>query len=499
MRNVYIWIGISLLAVCMMWGIAHTQEFRFYALESNFLFLYDWTDIFNKVSQPGGLALVVASFLTQFWRFPFVGVFTIVALYLLIAFVLYRVLRVWKPGISMVGMTFLPIVFLFLCIENDYYRFQGHIAFLMMSLALWAYVTISIAHYRLRFVAGVCLTLLLFYIAGSISIVFAIAACVADWCTPHKKIVSRMMGVIYIGIAVFVAILSAHASVVKDVETSLTPLMYYDWPSTYFFPLYAWALIPVLILSAYLLSKVPAGKLSPVLLLCIGLVLSAYLSFDFYKKVHSERGYRFLQEQYWADNGEWNEIITTANRTTPVYFLSYLNLALAEKDCLVDRMNLFNQQSPKELLMWADPNLKNGKRLLSKIYTSWGYVAEARQAAFDANLVTPGSCHPLELQTMIQTNLVLGAYEVAEKYIVLLEKTLYYDEWATGMRRFLNDEEAVRKDPVLGSLYVSLPIGDHYVRYESLLDDMKAIITANPEQRIATQFYQVYSEILKGK
>ena len=135
--------------------------------------------------------------------------------------------------------------------------------------------------------------------------------------------------------------------------------------------------------------------------------------------------------------------------------------------------------------------------LQSDVYMAWGYVGAARQAAFDANLVTPGECHPRQLKVLVQTNLVLGSYKVAEKYIALLEKTLYYREWATSMRRFLNRPEAIREDRVLGELYRALPATDEYVKYEGLTGDMRDILDVYPSQPVLSQFYQMYQLLEK--
>ena len=85
---------------------------------------------------------------------------------------------------------------------------------------------------------------------------------------------------------------------------------------------------------------------------------------------------------------------------------------------------------------------------------------------------------------LIQTNLVLGSYKVAEKYISLLEKTLFYSEWASSMRHFLNQPEAIKEDGTLGELYRALPVTDEYVKYDGLLGDMRDILEVYPSPPI---------------
>ena len=45
-----------------------------------------------------------------------------------------------------------------------------------------------------------------------------------------------------------------------------------------------------------------------------GLAVSFFLAGNFYSQVHSRTFYRMIQEQYWAENQEWDKIIKTADR-----------------------------------------------------------------------------------------------------------------------------------------------------------------------------------------
>ena len=157
----------SAVAICVAAGVHITQEFRFYNIESNDLFLYDWSHIRTELLRTGGLATLMGSFLTQFMRIPFIGSIIVTALYLLSAGLLYKSLSKLSGGPVMAGLSFLPIVFLFLCMENDYYRFQGHIAFILMLTALYAYA--SIPKDRLRYLAGALTVPVLYHAAGSIA------------------------------------------------------------------------------------------------------------------------------------------------------------------------------------------------------------------------------------------------------------------------------------------------------------------------------------------
>lgn len=477
---------IAVVALLTALGIHLAQEFRFYHLESNWLFLYDWADIWERLKMTGGLALVISSFLTQFFRVPLVGVAVTALVYLACGGLIYKVLSRKVPGTAMAGISLLPAAFMFLCLENDYYGYHAHIALLMNLAALYGYVSMRPA--ACRTLCGAAAVILLYQMTGSVTLVFTVSALIWDL---SERGLKGLVSLGYPVVFILMAMLLIRAGRVDSWEEALTPFMYYSRPSTYFFPIYAWASVPLLMLVAVILNRFRFSPSKGMAYALAGCVAAFLLAGNLYGKVHSRTTYRMIQEQYWAEKGEWDRIIRTADRRQPTYLVSYLNLALAQKGQLVQNFRYYNPQSLASIML-PTPNLKLGLTLQSNVYMAWGYLGSAQKATFDGNLVTPGSVHPRLIQSLVKSNLVLGADDVAEKYISMLEKTMSYRKWAESMRKFLNDVEAVRNDPELGRLYASLPDTDEYARYEGLVGDLRDIHLANPSDRIIGQFYELY-------
>ena len=479
-------IAVAAAAVLMAVGIHLTQEFRFYNIESNDLFLYDWADIWMKLCKTGGLATVLGSFLTQFFRIPFVGTAVVTVLYLLTACMIGALMSGIAKSRIMSGLSFLPVAFLFLCLENDYYRFQGHIGFMLVMAMLLIYQALKNKSWR--YLAGALMIPLLYQAAGSVTVVFAVCLLLMEILENGLK---GLWALVYPLVLCCTAALYVECSLVDSWEHALTPFMYYDWPSTYFFPIYAWVLVPVLIVVAWLAGRLNFSSTVIKTAVILGAAFSFFLAGNFYMKVHSKSFYRLIQEQYWAENEEWDKIIQTADRRQPTFLVSYLNLALAQKGLLVQNFRYYNPQDLSSL-MYPTPNLKTGLSLQSNVYLAWGYLGSGRKAAFDGNVVTPGSCHPRQLQALIQANLVLESYGAAEKYIRILEKTLFYRKWASSMRHFIDNPQAVRSDETLGRMYSSLPLTDEYARYDGMQGDMRDMMEANPSNHILAQFHELY-------
>lgn len=460
-------------------GIHLAQEFRFYNIESNDLFLYDWADITARLARTGGVAGFLASFLTQFMRIPFAGTFILTGIYMLSAWLLYRIVRRRTGSRSVAGLCLLPAAFLFLCMENDYYRFQGHVAFILMLACLYAYVSVS--RKPVRYVVGVLMIPVLFHAAGSVAAVFSVTVLLWEILGDGFKGVKALVCPVAMALTAFIYV---RLSLVDSWEHALTPFMYYDWPSTYFFPAYAWATVPAVVLAAWGIGRMDVRPAYSKAILAVGLAASFFIAGNLYGKVHSRSYYRLIQEQYWAENEDWDRIIKTADRRQPTYLVSYLNLALAQKGILVKNFMYYNPQDLSRI-MYPTPNLKTGLTLQSAVYSSWDYHAAARQAAFDANTVTSGNANPRQLKVLVQTNVALGAYDVAEKYISILEKTLFYRGMAAELRAGLENG------------YQAPQLPDMHIRYDGLEGDMRDILEVNPSQRILSQFHQVYKIIEK--
>ena len=474
-RNILIVSGITVLA----WlGIHHVQEFRFYNLECSDLFLYDWTDILGRLHQTGGFALVISSFLTQFMGVPYVGAGIAAVIYVLSAWILWRILRKAGASSAMAGFSFLPSAFLFLCLENDYYLFNGHLAFLIVLAALWAYVSLPAQRKMMRVAAGVVAVPLLYHAVGSAAIVFAVSAFIFEVSALRMK---GLWSVCYPVVFSMTAFLYVRTGLADSWEAALTPSMYYNYPSTYFFPMYAWAIVAILIAVVGILPDFSRKHRTAVALSAFGLLFSFILAGNFYTQVHSKSTYRLIQEQHWADKEDWDSIIETADRRQPTCLVSYLNLALAQKNQLLERFRYYNPQQIGSIML-PIPNIKLGMSLQSCVYLSWGYVSAARQAAFDANMVTAGMRNPRQLKVLVQTNMAAGDHEVAEKYKDILSKTLFYRDWAENVP----------------ALDVKLPSEDEYVRHDGMIGDMEDILSANPSHRIMSQFYELY-KILEVK
>lgn len=494
MKNLISWFTTNLriiIFLLMLVGVGlftqFNQSYYLYLLENNNVFLYDWTIITDRLAVPGGGAFLIAALLTQFFHLPYVGALVTTLCYGLMAWASYRIISKLYQGPALTAFVFLPIVFLILSLENTQYRYQGHIAFLLVVLAVWVYISIPQKRWVLRWTVGMVISACLYWFAGSATWIFVIVALLMDLFRLSPK---AYLSILYLPVMALLGIYAYYTAVVPDWHYTFTPLMYYDMLFTYYFQMYAWGLCCLLVVLAALLKYIPFKMSIQRVIAVGGGIFVVYLLFSFYSLVHTHSIGKNAKQQYYTEQEDWQEVVKLSRPGEPVNFISYLNLALAKQNQLIDKLFIYNQQIPVDI---TDEEAGSRTGLIMAAYVShaWGSQAGALKHAFDANLNTMSGYHPKALQLLVQHNLIIGADEVAEKYISMLEKMLFYRQWANDYRRFLDRPDLVDADPTLGNLKRSLPQEDGYL-VTILGLNLSEIIGSNPQNKIALQFYQAY-------
>jgi hypothetical protein len=76
----------------------------------------------------------------------------------------------------------------------------------------------------------------------------------------------------------------------------------------------------------------------------------------------------------------------------------------------------------------------------------------AQRAAFEAMEFIPNyNKSGRALKRLVETNIISGHYDVARKYIAILEKTTFYSGWAQKMRQLVDHPEQIVNYPFLHS------------------------------------------------
>ena len=449
------------LAILLLAGVIYaafiqrTQELLLMYREQQQIFLWDADYISGLLGQTGGFSTLVSQFLVQFFHLPWAGAIITALLTTITGMFLWHSIYRLNKNITWWPLPFLAAYLQGVCLLDMGYHYGAIVAMLCFSILLYTYILIrkrASIYYSL--LTGIVFSLLLFLYVGSIATLFAICAFIYDMKqNPGKGWISS----VYLLSCILSALVTVSGGSVVGFDYALWTRGYYEysaeqgiWQSA------SWLAIPAIMIIAGMCRRFP---LKTAVQITAGFIL--LVAGGLFIHVQSERrmnrDFRTLAEMMDCINREdWTGITGNRNLNYQNYLhLNYLNLALSHQGRMMTDLFRYPQKGSQSLMVgyqaYNDLNV-----LFSHIYYHTGVVSEALCLSFGTMIATTYG-NPSLLKLLVKERLIYGDYQVAEKYISRLERTYAYREWATGMRKFLNDDLAVENDPELGVKRRCLP------------------------------------------
>ena len=390
----YLISSLFCVAVVLFFGMAYPHHLHYQ--EQFQLFLFDSNYVWDIVKQPGGVADLLGRFCTQFFLYAWVGAIIIGILLLAIQLLVSR----FVGGGWFYGLSYVPSFLLWLFLLDEHALLGGVWAVLLTFLAVW----------------GLC------------------------------KLPKGLVR--YIGIIVALPILY------WMVGTYWNGSHYYRYPKVFPTLLYvAWLLALAIPLLVYVCRKWLKDSKGLVIPLCSFALVAVVMGTVVWKNANF-KAEKVMQYDFMASHQQWNRIIETANKEKPnnQIGVTVQNLALAMRGVLLDQMQNYNQNGIAGLLPDVQSDATSPMPTAEAFY-QLGMINVAQRTVFEAqeailDFQKSGRCY----KRLAQTNLIIGSYEVARKYLMALQKTLFYREWANETLPLLGDEEAIAKHPEYGRL-----------------------------------------------
>lgn len=465
--------------------VKETQQYALFYREQQQLFLFDWNYLSTLCHQPGGVSVWSARFLVQFFYSPVASAAITTSVLALIAFFEWLVIRKIADNWYLFPLCFIPGLFLLISLLDNNYHYEGITAYLFMSLFLWIYTLIPRDGAWHRWMVGTVSLILLFFIGGAITLLFATCAFLYDWL---KKRENSGCSLLYIVMALGLGWIAVKAGWTGKYEYMILPSGYYETMSNAPLIHYVgWGIWPVCMLLAYTIAMFDFKNKFVQIITCLAIIVAAAVCFT--KLYHSNRNLdqeAFYRYEYYTVNEKWDELIKACPpQIRNQNDANYLNLALAYKGELSEKLFSFPQFGPKSLVYISEDKTPNIR--LAHVLFAMGNMSAAQNVAFNACLPKNGY-NPTMLKMILQIELMRGAYPVALKYIELMEKTWHYSEWATHQRKFLYNDQAINKDALLGMGRKSFPNVEAFVLFNSPMDDLYKILDTNPANKMAMQY-----------
>ena len=432
------------VAILLFFGVAYPHHLHYQ--EQYQLFLFDSTYVWDIVKHPGGIADLLGRFCTQFFLYAWVGAAIIALLLSLIQLLVWRLMRVDR----LFGLSFVPSFLLWLYLLDEHALLSG----------VWAVlVTLLVGLVIRRTISSVTKTVLSIIVA--ISILYWL---VGPVCFP------------------------------LPIDSIWTDIHYYRYPTV--FPWLLWAAS----LSVWVLSLLPCvcrkwgnapngyvWGLSTFLLVTIGMGSIVW-------KNSNLKAEKVMQYDFMATHQQWNRILETANAEKPnnQIGVTVQNLALAMRGMLLDHMFEYNQNGIAGLLPDVQTDATSPMPTAEAFY-QLGMINVAQRTVFEAqesilDFQKSGRCY----KRLAQTNLINGNYKVARKYLMALQKTLFYRTWANETLPLLGNEKAIAKHPEYGRLRQCAYKNDFYFSDHVTPEMLKDLYFSNKDNHMAYQYLVAY-------
>ena len=462
-------------------------EYHFYYIEQSQLFLFSEAYIRNKLLLPGGFSMLVAEFLVQFFIRPYVGALVTAALLTGVGVCTAGIVKRIAPVSGLFILYVLPILALLFMHFDFNYRVQGTVCYLMMMALLCGYMRIRNDLFRL--VAGCVLVPVLFWLAGSITVLFAGMVCLFEGLRKTPKWYISLIGVAEV---LLLGVGTVYFSLMGEYRWVFGPDLYYHYtlhPKEIIY--YSWICLPLVFLIAFLVRNKNSlsGKKLFAGISCIAqLAMIAAVLWWGMPKYSDAKTLKLKKLDYFARTEQWDKTIEECKgKLTNFLYMCHLNMALANKGELSDKMFNFDQRGPQGLLVQWNKS-ENISCMLSDIYFTMGATASSQEMAFEGYVSAMEDGNPRMLKRLVQTNLIYGTYPVAEKYISILEKTYAYRDWAQSQRKYLYNDEVVESDPILGTRRRMLPDRNSLAMIKGLAGDLALFLEKGPANSAALQY-----------
>ena len=488
------------------------------------LFQFTWDYFFETFSHPGGFSNYVARFITQFYLYFFVGALILSCLLTVIQQLVYSMMRRFGESKdhnpTRLFISFLPSLFYWYLFCNENWQTGGIIA-LLLSLSA-TLVGVSIQSPSTRRIYLLASTPVLYWLAGGTALFHVSLMFLCEWHKNrgtaekfHKNFAPYIFAIFLASLLPFIA---------KHI-LALYPLYRYFWGTDYFhftndvpvMIIFLWVMIFSILASVLYLPKQQVhravsskktgykkNKLFAILsdysiIQILALVLSVYIVIIKGAYTQNLSKKEIMAYDYYSRMQNWERIIEMANRKSPAVpmTVSSLNLALYKTGRLPEIMFNFFQNGPEGLLMTFRRDFMIST-VAGEPFWHLGFINTAQRYAFEAMEALPDYQKSVRsIKRLCETNIINGYYEVASKYLNILETTLFYRKWAKETRSYLYNEAKINAHSQWGEIR-RLRTRDDYLFSDEEKDMMLGhLFQQNRDNRMAYEYLLAYTLLVK--
>ena len=443
----------SLSAAAIFYYLLLFGVFLFVGQEEMQLFIPEWWFIRESLWQPGGFCDVAGQWIIQYYRQPMLGVVLHSVLLVSSGLMIDKLLCGFSDKSYLSFLSLLPILYLLKMSVHGEYLVDGTVGIVLMLLALLLSLNIR----RVRFIIGYGLfsTLFLCGLTGLLSVYYAfLYTLLAFFRYPTLR--QRWAAAACLIPAVFIYLFSGWLDIPVPLHEGWRPESYLEIQRLPYYYMYrVWTFFTFAIVGVSLFARIVSrfdGKNKWIdrgaFTVCL-LSMSLVVGFCLPESWHVQR--MMLDElSFLAREKRWDAIVDKyrGKQIHDYVSLNYLNMSLAQKGELADRMFTFDQKGTKSLCAdWNQTFYMD--RLLSDVHFFVGDVSLSESFAMDGFTQSKRKGSARLMQRFVQVSLLRGEMGLARKYLDLLATMPFYKDWAKRYATYLANPESMYEEPVL--------------------------------------------------
>lgn len=472
-----------LFALLLGWQVQEHLPYQLCQLEHTNLFLGDWDRLWASLGEMGGFVKWIGTFGIQFFDKPFWGsvvfLLPVWGLFAMTGCILRR--KCASAGLWIPLAAWVAVAQLFSLYDFNFY-WSGAVALCMAVAGLWVCSFLNSSWLRtILFIVGIPVVAWLW---GSVVVVYVLGG-IGLFFEKKKTLWTALVPLLVCGGTIA---LNYFLGGCPTWMNAISPTQYFepllDIPS---YHLFTWILVVLLLgISRFLTWNVEKKQVLAGVICVLGWLLPSGALIYYGSTFRNQSNIDLWRLNHYTYTEDWDGILQFLHGKpmNNYLFMNYANMALAQKGTLGSQAFHYSPRGLNALMVNAN-STGSIRMLASDIQYMVGCVAEAQQHAFEAQVTFPTSLGIQTLKRLVKTNLILGHYAVAEKYLQLIEKTTFHKEWATTYQAFLYNDEALEADAELGDKRRSLSQKNRFAMFYGWQPELEDILTANPKNEKA--------------
>lgn len=441
--------------------------------EQNQLFLFSWSFLVDRLALAGGFAMWISEFLVQFFLYPFAGAIIMAGLGILVQKLVWKLApkgtdEVWFP------LSFVPSVLVFLSFGDVYSLLSQPVALTLTLIVTVLFVRGRLSGFPLLFFT----TAVLYWTVGPVFWLFVALLLFLDY--DRKKLLILPWALLLHLVSFFIFM---RQYPLMDVLCGVT---YYRLPLSIqpfqFAAAFSCLVIPVLFKLCHPGFKPLFFRPAVWLIVAVAAVSGAVISF------HRDT-YTIVALDQLVREEKWDKLLSLAQKRpvkSDLYSVA-VNLALFMTS-RTDEAEKFYQSGRRGLIL---PRIRDFISNTSSYEVFWrlGMVNSCLRYAFDSQeSLVNNQKSGRHLSRMAECHIVNGNYQIAEKYLNILSKTLFYRKFARSRIEMI--AEGVERDPMYSYLRQIRFRDDFFYYYPEMGKMLARLYFQNNNNQMSAYYYQ---------